>query len=151
MMINERIKQLVKEGEIPKGEIINQLIEENLFGYKCVWFSYVNGELEEGDHGSSLHVKVEENNGAYIEHHSTSDYWSEIEPAFDIVEKLKLTLTPSYDGWRVFQSNTSGSTRDTNWVGTTNNQKWVASQSITEAICLAALKILKIDIDEILS
>lgn len=150
--LNERVAQLIKEGEIPRKEIINGLIEEKLFENKCIWFSYINGQSEEGIGGSFPYLKVLDESRTRIEYNDLPNYWSEIKYAFNIVEKLKLTLTPSYDGWRVFQSNTSGSTRDTNWVGTTNNQTWVKSECITEAICLAALKILKIKIeDEIIS
>lgn len=131
-----------------KSEKINQIIEEKVFGNKCVWFSFVNNELVEGNHGVSPFLKVlDDSDDESIEYHELPDYWNEIRYAFEIAEKFKLTLHPSYDGWQVFYSNTSGSTRDTKWIGTTNNQKWVESKYACEAICLAALKILKIEID----
>lgn len=133
-----------------KREKINQIIEEKVFGNKCVWFSFVNNELTEGTDGCSPFLKVLDNSDEEnLEYHDLPDYWNEIGCAFEIAEKLKLTLYPSYDGWEVFYSNTSGSSRDTKWIGTTNNKEWIKSNYASEAICLSALKILNVDINKI--
>ena len=132
------------------SEKINQIIEEKIFGNKCEWFSFVNNELTEGTHGNNPFLRVvDDYDVEYIEYYDLPDYWNEIEHAFEIAEKLKLTLYPSYDSWQVFSSNTSGSSRDTKWIGTTNNQEWVKSKYPSHAICLGALKILNIDIDSL--
>ena len=136
--------------EMSKRDKINQLIEEKILGNKCVWFSFINNELTEGTHGFSPFLRVlDDSDEEDIEYYDLPDYWNDIEPAMKLVEKLKLSITPSYNGWNVFYSNTSGSTGDTKWIGTTNNKKWTESEYLTEAICIAALKIFNIDINKI--
>lgn len=124
------------------SERINQLIEENIFENKCAWFSFVNNKLTEGNHGSTPHLRVLDSNGDYQE---LPDYFGNISEAFRVMEKMQLTLTPSYSGWKVFRSNSSGFSRESSWIGTTNKQRWIESERAPEAICLAALKLLRLD------
>jgi len=65
-------------------------------------------------------------------------YSTEISAAWEIVEKLKLTVHPTFGGWNVANCNASGS-GETSWVGITNHQKWVYAETAPEAICKAAL------------
>ena len=69
--------------------------------------------------------------------------------AWLIAEKLRLTVTPSFDGWEVFYANASSSQRDCQYIGTTNRQKWIEHKSASKAICLCALHQLGIVLEEV--
>lgn len=111
---------------------INQLIAEKIMGWvEHSEFNFtVWKDSEDMWHGFTSDFKPSEN---------MNDAWL-------IVQKLKLTIHPTYNGWEVFRSNTSRSERDCQYIGTTNNQKWVEHESAPMAICLFGLQTVGITI-----
>ncbi|MGG3890282.1 BC1872 family protein [Metabacillus fastidiosus] len=121
------------------NEKINKLIAEKVMGWKVkmamdgVTEYYDNGSFCEGKWVEDIGICEKDNVDVFKPSEKIQDAWM-------AVEKLKLTVTPSFNGWRVFSANSSGSTRDVNWIGTTNNQEWVENENVCMAICLAALE-----------
>ena len=83
--------------------------------------------------GDFLHIVSDEVPKPPLKHYST-----EISAAWELVEKKRLTVHPTYDGYEVVYCNASGS-GEKNWVGTTNGIKWIFGKTAPEAICKAAL------------
>lgn len=114
---------------------IDALIAEKLFNWE---WNKVNDDRQmlvpPLDNERRFWTGMWENNGIphYLPRYSTN-----ITDAWEIVEKLHLTITPK---WKVFKTNTSGTHGDTRWIGTTNNQVWSKHDSLPMAICKAALK-----------
>jgi len=69
-----------------------------------------------------------------------------MEDAWKVVDKLKLTITPTLKGWKSFTVNVTKSEKDREYIGTSNNQKWIEHKQPEMAICLAALEALGLKI-----
>lgn len=66
-------------------------------------------------------------------------YSTEISAAWEVAEKLHLTVTPGIRGWRAARCNWSQS-GETTAVGMTNHRQWVEAETAPLAICLAAAR-----------
>jgi hypothetical protein len=71
--------------------------------------------------------------------HNPVNFLEDFQEAWKIADKLRLTITPSLNGWSAFHANTSRSERDCQYIGTTNNQVWAEHENPEAAICMAAL------------
>jgi hypothetical protein len=65
-------------------------------------------------------------------------YSTDIAAAWEVVERLRLTVTPHLDSWRAARCNW-GQSGEINAVGMTNSRPWVEAETAPLAICRAAL------------
>ena len=72
-------------------------------------------------------------------------YSSDIAAAWEVVEKMGITVTPGHNGWKAAKCNAGGS-GETTWVGLTNHQEFTEADTAPLVISLCALKAKGIDV-----